>query len=97
MDAKKSGIRIKSAGLREDQKRWDQEKDQYRKHEQTVPRPGAGRWWNIQWQYGASSFSIDALLNIGSKDKVDTFKSRLRVYPDEVFNAHVKTGSLTHT
>jgi hypothetical protein len=41
MDAEKSGIRIKPVKLHQDQKRWDQEKDPYWKHQQTVGRSGA--------------------------------------------------------
>jgi hypothetical protein len=83
MDAKKSRIRIKPAKLREDQRRWDQEKDPYWKHQQTVARPGASRTGGT-FRGGSmepSSFILDVLVNVGSgflKDEVDAFKSRLQ-------------------
>jgi len=92
MDSKKSGIRIKPAVLREDQKRWDQDKDPFWRYQQTAAKPGnsrddgttsAGRCMEC------STFILDVLVNIGSgflKDEVDAFKTRLQVYRDSDFN-----------
>jgi hypothetical protein len=44
-----------------------------------------------------STFILDVLVNVGSgfhKDEVDAFKSRLRVYRDEAFNAQCQSGIL---
>ena len=93
MDAKKSGIRIKAATFREDQKRWDQDKDPYWKYQQTVARPGNSRDEGTTSRGSSrecSTFILDVLVKIGSgllKDEVDTFKARLQVYRDSDFNA----------
>ena len=93
MDAKKSGIRIKPAKLREDQKQWDQHEDPYWKHQQTISKPGNSRSDGTTTGRGGmkpSAFILDVLVNVGSgvlKDEVDAFKTRLRVFLDEDFNA----------
>ena len=100
MDAKKSGIRIKPAKLREDQRRWDQDRDPYWKHIQTVAKPGGSRGDGTA-SFGRSmepsTFILDVLVNVGSgflKNEVDAFKSRLRVYHDEGFNANSRSRIL---
>jgi len=93
MDAKKSGIRIKPAKLREDQKRWDQDKDPYWKYQQAVTKPGNSRddgTRSTGRSMECSAFILDVLVNVGSgslKDEVDDFKTRLQVYRDSDFNA----------
>jgi hypothetical protein len=93
MDAKKSGIRIKPAKLREDQRRWDQDKDPYWKYEQAMAKPGANRdasTTSTGRSMEPSAFILDVLVNVGSgflKDEVDAFKSRLQIYREDDFNA----------
>jgi hypothetical protein len=99
MDAKKSGIRIKPLRLREDQKRWDQEKAPYWKHQQTFAKPWASRERGTfrEGSMEPSTFILDVLVDVGSgflKDEVDAFKSRLRVYRDEAFNARCQSEML---
>ena len=93
MDAKKSGIRIKPAKFREDQRRWDQDKNPYWKCQQNVARPGSS--WDGSME--PSAFILDVLVNVGSgflKDEVDAFKNRLSVYRDSDFNAESRSSIL---
>ncbi len=93
MDAKKSGIRIKPNELREDQKRWDQDKDPYWKYQQTVVKPGNSRddgMTSTSRSMECSTFILDVLVNTGSgflKEEVDAFKTHLQLYRDSDFNA----------
>ena len=88
MDAARSGIRIKPATLREDQKRWDQDKDPYWKYQQAIIKPG-NSWDDGKTPTGrsmeCSTFILDVLVSKWSgflKDVVDAFKARLQFYRD---------------
>jgi hypothetical protein len=100
MDAKKSGIRIKPAKLREDQKRWDQDKDPTG----NISKPSLNRETTGVMERSSdrrsmepSAFILDVLVNVGSgflKDEVDAFKTRLQVYRDSDFNAESHSNIL---
>ena len=100
MDAKKSGIRIKPAKLREDQKRWDQDKDPYWRYQQAIIKPGNSRddgKTSSGRSMECSTFILDVLVNTGSgflKDEVDAFKTHLQLYRDSDFNAKSQSSIL---
>jgi hypothetical protein len=100
MDSKKSGIRIKPAKLREDQKRWDQDKDPFWKYQQNAAKPGNGRddgTTSTGRSMECSTFILDVLVDIGSgflKDEIDAFKTRLQVYHESDFNAKAQSSIL---